>query len=240
MSIIPYHVNKYWETVEVEWTCSRIWKSFRYHVNSNVSITLTLIHLRTIIEKKIKRLPNPFADISRDSAKKNCRVAMENFQRKLTQSENDLKKGGKVAMVAGLKKNLLLALKKVAEQKCKGKLLRKRCGSYRVGARAGGGGGGNPTLFLDKLKPTEMRKNIFEAGPPFFWGSQWTGCPPTLRSESSPETEMFYSNPVEKSLDLKSPQMLVRVRFCLATLVQLCALIDSLIALLARNIALVS
>ena len=140
MSIIPYHVNKYWETVEVEWTCSRIWKSFRYHVNSNVSITLTLIHLRTIIEKKIKRLPNPFADISRDSAKKNCRVAMENFQRKLTQSENDLKKGGKVAMVAGLKKNLLLALKKVAEQKCKGKLLRKRCGSYRVGARAGGGG----------------------------------------------------------------------------------------------------
>ena len=135
-------------------------------MNSTVSIALTLIHLRTIIEKKIKRLPNPFADISRDSAKKNCRVAMENFQRKLTQSENDLKKGGKVAMVAGLKKNLLLALKKVAEQKCKGKLLRKRCGSYRVGARAGGGG--NPTLFLDKLKPTEMRKNIFEAGPPFF------------------------------------------------------------------------
>ena len=43
-------------------------------------------------------------------------------------------------MAAGLKKNLLLALKKVAEQKCKGKLLRKRCGSYRVGARAGGGG----------------------------------------------------------------------------------------------------
>ena len=140
MSIIPYHVNKYWETVEVEWTCSRIWKSFRYHVNSNVSIALTLIHLRTIIEKKIKRWPNPFADISRDSAKKNCRVAMENFQRKLTQSENDLKKGGGVAMVAGLKKNLLLALKKVAEQKCKGKLLRKRCGSYRVGARAAGGG----------------------------------------------------------------------------------------------------
>ena len=136
-------------------------------MNSNVSIALTLIHLRTIIEKKIKRLPNPFADISRDSAKKNCRVAMENFQRKLTQSENDLKKGGGVAMAAGLKKNLLLALKKVAEQKCKGKLLRKRCGSYRVGARAGGGGG-NPTLFLDKLKPTEMRKNIFEAGPPFF------------------------------------------------------------------------
>ena len=62
---------------------------------------------------------------------------MENFQRKLTQSENDLKKGGGVAMAAGLKKKLLLALKKVAEQKCKGKLLRKRCGSYRVGARAG-------------------------------------------------------------------------------------------------------
>ena len=65
---------------------------------------------------------------------------MENFQRKLTQSENDLKKGGGVAMAAGLKKNLLLALKKVAEQKCKGKLLTKRCGSYRVGAWAGGGG----------------------------------------------------------------------------------------------------
>ena len=111
-------------------------------MNSNVSITLTLIHLRTIIEKKIKRLPNPFADIFRDSAKKNCRVAMENFQRKLTQSENDLKKGGKVAMVAGLKRKLLLVLKKVAEQNCKGKLLRKRCGSYREGARAGGGGGG--------------------------------------------------------------------------------------------------
>ena len=136
-------------------------------MNSNVSIALTLIHLRTIIEKKIKRLPNPFADISRDSAKKNCRVAMENFQRKLTKSENDLKKGGGVAMAAGLKRKLLLALKKLAEQNCKGKLLRKRCGSYRVGARAGGGGG-NSTLFLDKLKPTEMRKNIFEAGPPFF------------------------------------------------------------------------
>ena len=176
MSIIPYHVNKYRETVEVEWTCSRIWKSFRYHVNSNVSIALTLIHLRTIIEKKIKRSPNPFADISRDTAKKNCRVAMENFQRKLTQSENDLKKGGGVAMAAGLKKKLLLALKKVAEQKCKGKLLRKRCESYRVGARAGGGGG-NPTLFLDKLKPTEMRKNIFEAGPPFFWGVSMSGLP---------------------------------------------------------------
>ena len=92
---------------------------------------------------------------------------MENFQRILTQSENDLKKGGKVAMAAGLKRKLLVVLKKVAEQNCKGKLLRKRCGSYRVGARAGGGGG-NPTLFLDKLKPTEMRKNIFEAGPPFF------------------------------------------------------------------------
>ena len=116
-------------------------------MNSNVSIALTLIHLRTIIEKKIKRSPNPFADISRDSAKKNCRVAMENFQRKLTQSENDLKKGGGVAMAAGLKKNLLLALKKVAEQKCKGKLLRKRCGSYRVGARAGGGGGEIPPYF---------------------------------------------------------------------------------------------
>ncbi|CAH3038000.1 unnamed protein product, partial [Porites lobata] len=59
-------------------------------------------------------------DISRDSANKNCRKAMENFQRKLTQSENDLKKGGGVAMAAGLKKNLLLAMKKVAEQKCKG------------------------------------------------------------------------------------------------------------------------
>ena len=111
-------------------------------MNSNVSIALTLIHLRTIIEKKIKRLPNPFADISRDSAKKNCRVAMENFQRILTQSENDLKKGGKVAMAAGLKRKLLVVLKKVAEQNCKGKLLRKRCGSYREGARAGGGGGG--------------------------------------------------------------------------------------------------
>ena len=66
---------------------------------------------------------------------------MENFQRKLTQSENDLKKGGKVAMVAGLKRKLLLVLKKVAEQNCKGKLLRKRCGSYREGARAGGEGG---------------------------------------------------------------------------------------------------
>ena len=182
MSIIPYHVNKYWETVEVEWTCSRIWKSFRYHVNSNVSITLTLIHLR-----------NPFADISRDSAKKNCRVAMENFQRKLTQSENDLKKGGKVAMVAGLKRKLLLVLKKVAEQNCKGKLLRKRCGSYREGARARGGGGwgANLTLSLDKLKPTEMRENIFEAAHPFFQGSKWTGSPLTLRSESSPEREMF-------------------------------------------------
>ena len=100
---------------------------------------------------------------------------MENFQRKLTQSENDLKKGGGVAMAAGLKKNLLLALKKVAEQKCKGKLLRKRCGSYREGARAGGGvggGGANLTLSLDKLKPTEMRKNIFEAAHPFFQGSK--------------------------------------------------------------------
>ena len=134
-------------------------------MNSNVSIALTLIHLRTIIEKKIKRLPNPFADISRDSAKKNCRVAMENFQRILTQSENDLKKGGKVAMAAGLKRKLLVVLKKVAEQNCKGKLLRKRCGSYREGARAGGA---NLTLFLDKLKPTEMRKNIFEAAHPFF------------------------------------------------------------------------
>ena len=163
MSIIPYHVNKYWETVEVEWTCSRIWKSFRYHVNSNVSIALTLIHLRTIIEKKIKRLPNPFADISRDSAKKNCRVAMENFQRKLTQSENDLKKGGGVAMAAGLKKKLLLALKKVAEQKCKGKLLRKRCGSYRVGARAGGGGGEKSHLIF---RQTEAYRNEKK----YFWG----------------------------------------------------------------------
>ena len=140
-------------------------------MNSNVSIALTLIHLRTIIEKKIKRSPNPFADISRDSAKKNCRVAMENFQRKLTKSENDLKKGGGVAMAAGLTRKLLLALKKLAEQNCKGKLLRKRCGSYREGARAGGGGA-NLTLFLDKLKPTEMRKNIFEAAHPFFQGSK--------------------------------------------------------------------
>ena len=160
MSIIPYHVNKYWETVEVEWTCSRIWKSFRYHVNSNVSIALTLIHLRTIIEKKIKRSPNPFADISRDSAKKNCRVAMENFQRILTQSENDLKKGGKVAMAAGLKRKLLVVLKKVAEQNCKGKLLRKRCGSYRVGVRAGGGG--SHLIF----RQTEAYRNEKK----YFWG----------------------------------------------------------------------
>ena len=96
---------------------------------------------------------------------------MENFQRILTQSENDLKKGGKVAMAAGLKRKLLVVLKKVAEQKCKGKLLRKRCGSYREGARAGGGGANLP-LFLDKMKPTEMRKNIFEAAHPFFQGSK--------------------------------------------------------------------
>ena len=88
---------------------------------------------------------------------------MENFQRILTQSENDLKKGGKVAMAAGLKRKLLVVLKKVAEQNCKGKLLRKRCGSYRES---------NLTLFLDKLKPTEMRKNIFEAAHPFFQGSK--------------------------------------------------------------------
>ena len=136
-------------------------------MNSNVSIALTLIHLRTIIEKKIKRLPNPFADISRDSAKKNCRVAMENFQRILTQSENDLKKGGKVAMAAGLKRKLLVVLKKVAEQNCKGKLLRKRCGSYREGARAGGGGGGESHLILRQTEAHRNEKKYFRGRTSF-------------------------------------------------------------------------
>ena len=117
-------------------------------MNSNVSIALTLMHLRTIIEKKIKRSPNPFADISRDSAKKNCRVAMENFQRQLTQSENDLKKGGKVAMAAGLKRKLLLALKKVAEQNCRGKFLRNVADLIGKGPGEGGRGReANLTLF---------------------------------------------------------------------------------------------
>ena len=79
---------------------------------------------------------------------------MENFQRKLTQSENDLKKGGKVAMAAGLKRKLLLVLKKAAEQNCKGKLCGKRCGSYRVGARAGGGGESHPIF-----RQTEAYRN---------------------------------------------------------------------------------
>ena len=83
---------------------------------------------------------------------------MENFQRILTQSENDLKKGGKVAMAAGLKRNLLLALKKVAEQKCKGKLLRKRCGSYREGARAGGG---ESHLILRQTEAHRNEKKYF-------------------------------------------------------------------------------
>ena len=120
-------------------------------MNSNFSIALALIHLRTIIEERIKRSPNPFADISRDSANKNCRVAMENFQRKLTQSENDLKKGGKVAMSAGLKRKFLLALKKIAEQNCKGRFLRNVADLIGKGP---GRGGRNSTLFLDKVKPT--------------------------------------------------------------------------------------
>jgi len=125
-------------------------------VNSNVSIALALFHLRTIIEKKIKRSPNPFVDISRDSANKNCRVAMENFQRKLTQTENDLKKGGRVAMAARLKRELLLAMKKIAEQNCRGKFLKNVADLIGKGPV----GETNPTLFLDKLKPTEMRKII--------------------------------------------------------------------------------
>ena len=85
---------------------------------------------------------------------------MENFQRILTQSENDLKKGGKVAMAAGLKRKLLVVLKKVAEQKCKGKLLRKRCGSYREGARAGGGGG-ESHLILGQTEAHRNEKKYF-------------------------------------------------------------------------------
>ena len=130
-------------------------------MNSSVSIALALIHLRTIIEKKIKRSPNPFADISRDSAKKNCRVAMENFQRQLTKSENDLKKGGKVAMAAGLKRKLLLALKKVAEQNCKGKFLRNVADLIGKGPGEGGGGGGESHLILRQTEAHRNEKKYF-------------------------------------------------------------------------------
>ena len=67
---------------------------------------------------------------------------MENFQRKLTQSENDLEKGGKVAMSAGLKRKLLLVMKKIAEQNCRGKFLRNVGDLTGKGPVGGGGGGG--------------------------------------------------------------------------------------------------
>ena len=123
-------------------------------MNSNFSIALALIHLRSIIEERIKRSPNPFADISRDSANKNCRVAMENFQRKLTQSENDLKKGGKVAMSAGLKRKLLLVMKKIAEQNCRGKFLRN-VGDLTGKGPVGGAGGESHLIF----RQTEAHRN---------------------------------------------------------------------------------
>ena len=75
-------------------------------------------------------------------------------------------------MAAGLKRKLLLALKKVAEQNCRGKFLRNVADLIGKGPGEGGrGGGGESHLILDKLKPTEMRKNI-EAAHPFFQGSK--------------------------------------------------------------------
>ena len=70
---------------------------------------------------------------------------MENFQRKLIQSENDLKKGGKVATAAGLKRNFILVLKKIAEQNCKGKFLRNV--ADLIGKGPGEEGGRIPPYF---------------------------------------------------------------------------------------------
>ena len=76
---------------------------------------------------------------------------MENFQRKLTQSENDLKKGGKVAMAAGLKRKLLLVMKKMAEQNCKGRFSRNV--ADLIGRGQGGGGGGEFYLIFRQTEP---------------------------------------------------------------------------------------
>ena len=74
--------------------------------------------MRYVIEKQIKRSPNSFTDISRDSPNKNCRVLQEHLQRHITKYKNYPKKTGVAATL-----DILYGMKRIADQKCKGKFL---------------------------------------------------------------------------------------------------------------------
>ena len=112
-------------------------------LNSRVTdyhLSFYIYSLRYIIEKRIKRSPNPFTDISRDSANKNCRVMQINVQKLLTKNENDIKKGGAAAAKAKRVKDIIHGLKYVTDQKCKGKFLR-HFANLREGPRGPRGAG---------------------------------------------------------------------------------------------------